>query len=184
MIQQEFLCSPVENISFFLERRKRKTISLCVLPDGKILVRAPFAAPINTIYAFIDSKAYWISRQQKKQSDRILLPQVEESEKEYIRALVRKKAEEMLLLVGGEKPERVFVRFTKSRWGSCSSLKNISLNGYMFYLPNELFFYVLCHELTHLEHMNHSFFFWQALEKRLPNAKALEKRLQMYRLPL
>lgn len=74
--------------------------------------------------------------------------------------------------------EDCLLRQLKSRWGSCSSHKIITLNIFLMMLPDELIEYVLLHELTHTEHMNHSAAFWQRLEQALPNAKQLRKTLK------
>lgn len=52
----------------------------------------------------------------------------------------------------------------KSRWGSCSSRKNINLSCYLLLLPVRLVRYVMLHELTHTLEMNHGPRFWQALD--------------------
>ena len=47
----------------------------------------------------------------------------------------------------GLKYNRVFVRNQKTRWGSCSSKNNISLNAKLVKLPEKLMDYIILHEL-------------------------------------
>jgi predicted metal-dependent hydrolase len=73
---------------------------------------------------------------------------------------------------------KVSVKQLKARWGSCDSHKNITLNYYLMQLPWRLIDYVLLHELTHTEYMNHGTDFWARLDRALPGSKLLKKELK------
>jgi hypothetical protein len=66
----------------------------------------------------------------------------------------------------------------KRRWGSCDSQKNITLNLYLMQLDWTEIEYVLCHELTHTEHMNHGEMFWRRLTAALPDARKIAKKVR------
>ena len=68
----------------------------------------------------------------------------------------------------------------KSRWGSCSSRKNISINVYLKYLPEKLIEYVIFHEMAHLVELNHSKKFWNIINSKFPDYKSLENELSVY----
>lgn len=74
----------------------------------------------------------------------------------------------------------VSVKQLKSRWGSCSSQKEITLNLFLMQLPWHLIDYVLMHELTHTKVMQHGRPFWKEMERHLPHAKALRKQMSGY----
>lgn len=57
-------------------------------------------------------------------------------------------------------PNRISLRDTTSRWGSCSSNKNISFSWRLAFAPYEIMRYVIMHELAHTKHMDHSPEFW------------------------
>ncbi len=78
----------------------------------------------------------------------------------------------------GLHPSGVSVRWARSRWGSCSHQGRISLNARLLWLSPQEVDYVLLHELTHLEHFDHSPAFWQALEARCQGARQWDQRLR------
>lgn len=76
----------------------------------------------------------------------------------------------------------VRINVSKSRWGSCSSEKNINLSCYILLLPAHLADYVLLHELAHTVEMNHSQRFWDLLDKLTGNrSRQLRQELRQYR---
>jgi predicted metal-dependent hydrolase len=64
---------------------------------------------------------------------------------------------------------RISIRGQKTRWASCSSQKDISLNYKLLFLPPELVHYVFVHELCHTIHMNHSHAFWSLVQEKQPD---------------
>ncbi len=70
------------------------------------------------------------------------------------------------------------IRDQRSRWGSCSSEKLISLNYKLLFLPFDLMRNIIIHELCHTIHLNHSEKFWQLVEKFDPNWKTHRRDLR------
>lgn len=75
---------------------------------------------------------------------------------------------------------KVFFKRMKSRWGSCSSKKNLNINIYLKFLPYELIEYVVYHEVAHLVEMSHGKKFWNIIAFKYPNYKELEDELLIY----
>ena len=123
------------------------------------------------------------------EEDRFLVPAGSPAEvRERLTLLYRKIAPALLRercsLFGqpfGLRPRAVRAADTVSRWGSCSSAGTISFCWKLLLLPQELSDYVVCHELAHLEHMDHSPAFWALTERLMPGA--LEKRERLKALP-
>lgn len=69
------------------------------------------------------------------------------------------------------------IRNQKTRWGSCSSRKTISLNRSLLFIPERLVRYLILHELCHTVVMNHSRQYWDLVERFEPNYRSLDKEL-------
>ena len=82
------------------------------------------------------------------------------------------------------KYQKISIRNTKSRWGSCSYYNNISLSLHLMRITNKLIDYVILHELTHTIVKNHSNVFWETLEKVCENSKKLDRELKNYNLSI
>lgn len=71
----------------------------------------------------------------------------------------------------GVKPARVTVRDTSSRWGSCSSTRNLSFSWRLILAPPFVLEYVVAHEVAHLREMNHGRRFWRLVETLVGNVE-------------
>ena len=71
----------------------------------------------------------------------------------------------------GVKIASVTVKDTTSRWGSCSTKGNINYNWRIVLAPKEVIDYLVCHEVSHLKHPNHSTDFWSTVESLCPSYK-------------
>lgn len=69
------------------------------------------------------------------------------------------------------KPQKVSFRSQKTRWGSCSSEGNITLNWRLVAAPVEVQEYVIIHELAHLKYQDHSKSFWNLVRDYCPSVE-------------
>jgi hypothetical protein len=175
--------TPEKLIVYIYIRAKRKNVAIKISDWGEISVFAPLRLSLTEADKIVDSKHQWISRQIERVASYKHIPVFTPDQKTMASKKIRLRVDSFLEHYSGIKPNKVFIRYSSSRWGSCSSLGNISLNGYLFSLPDEYFEYVLIHELTHLYHLNHSYAFWKMLSARMENWKRLRKELSQYKLP-
>ncbi len=73
---------------------------------------------------------------------------------------------------------RLSIKNTRSRWGSCSSKKNLNFNYRIVFLPAELQDYLIVHELCHLQEMNHAKQFWDLVAEQVPDYVERIKQLR------
>ncbi|MBR5171191.1 MAG: M48 family metallopeptidase [Muribaculaceae bacterium] len=102
------------------------------------------------------------------------------------------KAEEVLLPYAREvadglglNPAGLEIGRGMRKLGHCTAKQVIQLSRNLMFLPEELIRYIICHELAHLTHMNHSPEF-HALVNRYTGGKEkeLERQLRQFRFPI
>ncbi|MBI4406547.1 M48 family metallopeptidase [Candidatus Micrarchaeota archaeon] len=71
----------------------------------------------------------------------------------------------------------VRIKRHRSRWGSCSSGKNLNFNWRIVSAPLDVVDYLVIHELVHLRHFNHGREFWQEVRRFCPAYEEREKWL-------
>lgn len=74
----------------------------------------------------------------------------------------------------------VTIKQLKTRWGSCSSNKDIALNCFLMQLPWELIDYVILHELVHTRILAHGQPFWDELGTYVSDIKTKRKTIRSH----
>ncbi len=164
-------------------KSKRKTFSLEIKQDGRVICRAPDFARKEETDSFIISHKEWIERNlhQIKKSNNCQLPKFSADELK----ILKMKAENYIPdRVGfwaekiGVNYNRIFFKFQKTRWGSCSSKGNLNFNCLLMLTDETLIDYVIVHELCHLKYMNHSKSFWESVASVMPDYKKYKASLR------
>lgn len=75
-------------------------------------------------------------------------------------------------------PAKITIKWMKSRWGSCSAKRSISLNSRLIMASPRCIEHVFAHELCHLVHMNHSKSFYDTLSEFMPDWKERKRNFQ------
>ncbi len=161
---------------------KRKTLSLSVNADGKVLVRAPLKTGKKYIEDFVSEHQAWIEKakarvENKKYSLKEASPEEEKALRKQAREILPVKVRYFASLIGVT-PGRITVTGARTRFGSCSGKNNLSFSFYLMRFPDEVIDYVVVHELCHILQHNHSKEFYKEIEKILPDYKEREKLLR------
>jgi predicted metal-dependent hydrolase len=75
---------------------------------------------------------------------------------------------------------KITMRDTRSRWGSCSGKGNLSFSWRLIFAPRAVAFYLAAHEVSHLKHMNHSRKFWDTVVKLDPHYQESRQWLRQH----
>lgn len=166
----------VKPVTVEIIRSARKTMSLEVTKEGRVLVRAPYKMPEERIRAFVEEKKEWLGRSVAKMERRLRMKEqagviTEEQRRAGIEAAKTKIAERAAYYapILGVTYGRITIRDQKSRWGSCSQKGNLNFTWKLILTPPEILDYVVVHELCHRLEMNHSARFWNHVERVLPD---------------
>lgn len=76
------------------------------------------------------------------------------------------------IAVFGVQPQRVRIKDTRSRWGSCTSEGVLSFSWRVVMAPRAVVRYLAVHEAAHLREMNHSPAFWALVGAADPEYRA------------
>jgi len=76
-------------------------------------------------------------------------------------------------------PPQIKIRHMTTHWGSLATSGVLSLNPALVRTPLECIEYVICHELCHLVHHDHSPAFFRLLDERMPDWKKRKHKLEL-----
>ncbi len=169
---------------YALKRSNRRSISLSIQKDGMLLVKAPFHISRKDIESFIVSKNRWITRAKDKHADCIILKETDKYTYPVLCEITTKRIDAFIKGFSGRHPSSIRVRRRKSVWGTCNNRGVITINSFAGFLPDDLFEYIMIHELTHLEVLNHNDYFWNLVSYHIPDWKEKRSKLRRYRIEI
>lgn len=162
-------------------RSPRKSVSIEVLSDETILVRAPYFLSRTRIENILSKKEKWIQKRILAVRNALAVPCITKAEFDEI----RQRTKDLILprvKFWSEKYGFVYsgVKITSARrrFGSCSGKNSLCFSAYLSLFPLSLVDYVIVHELCHTKHHNHSKDFYRLVESILPDWKVSHEALK------
>lgn len=152
----------------------RKSVGIKI-KDGSIIVRAPRRTKQSEIEKILKKHERWIKDALKREEE-IRANEACISEEDI--KILKKSAAEYFSRkcayyadVMGLEYHKITITSAKTRFGSCSSQKNICFSYRLMLYPEAARDYVIIHELAHLKEMNHSRRFYDIVAKYMPDYK-------------
>ena len=167
---------------YTLIRAKRRTMSLQLDRDGRVVVRAPYGVKKEFIDRFVAEHEDWLNRAREKQQNRRLAhPEPTDEER---KALIAQAKEYLPMRVDywsdimGLTPTDLKITSARTRFGSCSGKNSICFSWRLMQYPPEAIDYVVVHELAHIRYHNHSPAFYALIERYMPDWRERIKLLK------
>lgn len=163
--------------------RRARRMRIAVRCDGSVVAVHPSSVGFYRILPFIENQIDWIREKIDFFNSRPSAPVWRSTKREYMKnkvaslELVKSRVEHFNQFYNFH-CNKICIKNQKTRWGSCSSKKNLNFNYKIIFLPEELQDYLIVHELCHLKELNHSKNFWALVRQRIPNFRSLSKTLR------
>ena len=160
---------------------KRKTVGIKI-ESGAVVVKAPVGIGAAELDRIVNRHAEWIENAKLREaSKRDRFSSLTDEDIKRLRIEARKYFLEKCAYYAGKMQlsyNRISINSAKTRFGSCSSKKNINFSYRLMLYPEAAREYVVVHELAHTKEMNHSKKFYDIIEKYLPDYKERRKLLK------
>lgn len=183
------------SFEYEIKNSKGKQIRISINPFGQVVLHVPRLIPNFVAEKFLFSKKDWILEKLSEIRERAV-----KKAKPFSPLKLTKKEKRNLYLNNKEKARvlaearlkffqkryseihgidlswnRISIRDTKSRLGSCSSKKNLNFTYKIVFMKEDEVNYLIVHELCHLKEMNHSSRFWSLVSLEIPDHKNYKK---------
>ena len=170
-------------IHYELIRSKRRTLSLEVTRDCRVVVRAPMGLSAQAIDAFVGAHERWALTKLDLMHRRAAAAPAPETpeEIEALKAQARRILPEKVAYwsaVTGLQPTGIKITTARKRYGSCSGKNSLCLSCFLMRCPDAAIDLVVVHELCHIKEKNHGPRFYALLEHYLPDWKERKKLLK------
>jgi predicted metal-dependent hydrolase len=172
----------------FEHSKRAKRVSISVRPFKGVRVAVPYGLSFKKAEQFARTRAAWIKVNLEKMQRYEIQGHFNYNSSDGIDRVKAKtmltRRLQQLARNNGFSYNRVFIRNQRTRWGSCSSKNNISLNMKLVILPDDLIDHVILHELVHTRRKDHSRAFWGEMDKLVGDGKKMASKLRKYGLGL
>lgn len=167
---------------YTLIRARRRTLSMRLLPDGTLAVRAPLTLPRAQIDAFVTAHEDWVARQRARLAAHAAAhPEPTEAERAALLARARAELPARVAYwsgVMGLTPTGVKITAARTRFGSCNAKGGLCFSWRLMAYPDEAIDLVVVHELCHIVHRDHGAGFYALLARYLPDHRERMKLLR------
>ena len=156
---------------------KAKRVSIRIDQNRQVTLTMPARFPEYLAKQFIAQKQAWIEDKLSTIPDNIYTQEHYKQHKEKARKIISARVQDWAQIMGLSY-NRLSIRHTNTRWGSCSSKRNLNFSYKLIFLAPELMDYVIIHELAHLVEMNHSKRFWNIVATYCPDYSDYRAKLR------
>lgn len=172
-------------LTYIIKKSRRRSISVSVMTDNRVLVKAPYGNSERTVQEFLLSKKDWITKyleKQNREEEKAVslgllsadeIKQIKKQARKIIPQRVEYWANKIGITYG-----HIVIRLQSSRWGSCAQNGNLNFNYLLVLMPTEIMDSVVVHELCHRKYMNHSKEFYAEIDRVFPDYKRCNKWLK------
>ena len=166
-------------IHYELIRSRRKTLSLEITKDRRVLVRSPMRLSKEKIDQFVAGHEAWVQKHLAAMPSPPPEPTAEEiaALKEKARAVLPGTVEYWSSLTG-LMPTGLKITTARKRYGSCSGKNSLCFSCFLMRYPEEAIDLVVVHELCHIREKNHGPRFYALLSHYLPDHAERKKLLK------
>ena len=156
-------------MNYTIVRSHRRTMAIQIKRDGRVVVRAPYAATDEEV--------------RQREAPAASPPELTEQEMEEL----RRRGQEILpgrVVYWAARmdvlPAGIRITAARTRWGSCSGKNSLCFSLFLMRYPMEAIDAVVVHELAHIRHKNHGPDFYRLVEGTLPDYR---QRIGLLKLP-
>lgn len=131
----------------------------------------------------IEKHKDWIHKKEKTirraleeaEEKNLILTRTDEDLKNQVCSIIERYREDFNFNINN-----VYFRRMKTKWGSYSSKRNLTINTLLKYLHEQLIKYVTFHELAHSQERKHNERFWKIISEKFEKYRIMEKDLLVY----
>lgn len=172
-------------MNYTIVRSHRRTMAIQIKRDGRVVVRAPYAATDEEVRQLVEKHRGWIEKSlgaPEGSSGRIASGADGTGNGGAAPARAGDPSGRVVYWAARMDvlPAGIRITAARTRWGSCSGKNSLCFSLFLMRYPMEAIDAVVVHELAHIRHKNHGPDFYRLVEGTLPDYR---QRIGLLKLP-